>query len=61
MEYMAALAIVAALVTVGILVAGISAMATNSKVGRHTSEEWMVFRVLAQGTAVLFFVLSQFP
>jgi hypothetical protein len=58
---MNALAIVAALITVGILIAGLSAMALNSEVGHHTSEEWMVFRVLAQGTALLFFVLAQFP
>jgi hypothetical protein len=61
MRYMTALVIVAALVTVGTLIAGIAAMATNSEVGHHPSEEWMNWRVAAQGAALLFFVLSQFP
>jgi hypothetical protein len=58
---MTALVIVAALVTVGTLIAGISAMATNSEVGHRSSVEWMNWRVAAQGAALLFFVLSQFP
>ena len=44
--------------TVYSFAAGISAMAVDGEVGRHTSLQWMVRRVAFQAVAVLFILIA---
>ena len=59
MDIMIALALAAMAATVVALVAGISSMAINGEIAHHTSGEWMIARVTAQGAALLFVALAQ--
>jgi hypothetical protein len=50
--------LVAVAATVYSLVSGISAMAVGHEVGHHTSEQWMVMRVVFQFAALVLVLLT---
>ncbi len=58
MSMMTALVLAALFATVGSLVAGISSMATDGKVGQRNSLQWMVRRVGFQALALLLIVIA---
>jgi len=53
MSILTALVFLAALATIFALASGVAAMAHHGEVGHHSSEEWMVRRVVFQAVAFL--------
>jgi hypothetical protein len=58
MDFITGLVVVAVLVTLGVLVSGLSSMATGGPVGHRASVEWMTYRVAWQGLAFLLILLA---
>lgn len=58
MSIMTALVLAALFATIGSLIAGITSMATDSKVGHAGSLQWMARRVGFQALALLLIVLA---
>lgn len=57
MNILTLLVAVAVLATLYSMAAGIISMAAGHEVGHRTSEQWMVWRVVAQGSALLLILL----
>lgn len=60
MDSLSVVVLTAVLVTLAVLAAGLSSMATDGPVLKRTSGQWMIARVAAQGTALLLVALAQF-
>ncbi|HXF65827.1 MAG TPA: HIG1 domain-containing protein [Burkholderiales bacterium] len=60
MDSLTVLVLVAALMTLAVLAAGVSSMASDGAVLHRTSGQWMIARVVAQGTALLLIALAQY-
>lgn len=58
MDIFTVMVVLAMLASVAALVAGVSSMACDGEVGHLNSGQWMVRRVLFQGTAFLLLMLS---
>ncbi len=60
MDFITGVVLAAAALTFITFVAGVSAMASNGKVAHHSSGEWMIARVGAQGLTLFLLWLWQY-